>query len=87
MDRQIDVPTQSELGEPGSEKVKVLEELCSKLTAANESVTQDRDREAKKAKLLERELLALRASTEELRKIQGADAMMKIFFVASRALA
>lgn len=53
-------------------RIKAVEELLSKLTAANESLTQDRDREQKKAKLLEQELLSLRKSTEELRKALGA---------------
>ncbi|CAD7957915.1 unnamed protein product [Amoebophrya sp. A120] len=58
-------------GDANAEEARTLRELVSKLTAANESMTQDRDREAKKAKLLERELLALRASTEQLRQYQG----------------
>ena len=51
-------------------RIKAVEELLSKLTAANESLTQDRDRECKKAKLLEQELLNVRKQSDELRRYQ-----------------
>ncbi|CAD7936289.1 unnamed protein product [Amoebophrya sp. A25] len=66
-----DMPKEAPGDDATGARLRSLDDLVAKLTAANEGVSQDRDREAKKAKLLERELLALRASTEELRKVAG----------------